>query len=106
MKKAVLLVTLLALLVGVMSVSAQDTPTLVYWDTMNDQERIVFGDIINTCAADVGVAVDYQYVPFSDAQAQFRTAAQGGKAKKKLPVTSTPPSSTTLGVAVCGGCHK
>lgn len=80
MKKGIMLLTLLALLVGVMGVSAQDTPTLVYWDTMNDQERVVFGEIINACAAEVGVAVDYQYVPFSDAQAQFRTAAQGGNA--------------------------
>lgn len=80
MKKAILLLAVLMLLVGVMGVSAQDTPTLVYWDTMNDQERVVFGEILNTCAADTGVAVDYQYVPFSDAQAQFRTASQGGNA--------------------------
>ncbi len=79
MKKSVVL-ALFVLLAVLGAVQAQDTPTLTYWDTMNDQERVVFEEMITTCAAEVGVSVNYEYVPFSDAQNNYRTAAQAGEA--------------------------
>ncbi len=79
MKRAFLLTVLLTLLVGV-SVHAQDVPTLTYWDTMGDRERVVMQEIIDECEVTVGVDVTYEYVPFTEAQANFRTAAQAGNA--------------------------
>jgi arabinogalactan oligomer/maltooligosaccharide transport system substrate-binding protein len=79
-KKALLLTILLTLLVGVVGVRAQDMPTLTYWDTMNDNERVIMQEMVETCAADAGVAVTYEYVPFGEAQANYRTAAQAGNA--------------------------
>jgi arabinogalactan oligomer / maltooligosaccharide transport system substrate-binding protein len=79
-KKALLLTVLLTLLVGVVGVQAQDLPTLTYWDTMGDIERPVMQSMIEECAATVGVSVTYEYVPFDNAQANFRTAAQAGNA--------------------------
>jgi arabinogalactan oligomer/maltooligosaccharide transport system substrate-binding protein len=35
---------------------------------------------VDECQAEVGVTVNYEYVPFSDAQAKYRTAAQAGNA--------------------------
>jgi arabinogalactan oligomer/maltooligosaccharide transport system substrate-binding protein len=78
--KKVLLVSVLLLLVGVVGVRAQDAVSLTYWDTMNDQERVVMQEIIDSCEATAGVDVTYEYVPFSEAQANFRTAAQAGNA--------------------------
>lgn len=80
MKKIVVLSLFVLLAVLAIGVQAQDTPTLTYWDTMNDQERVVFEEIANTCAASVGVTLNYEYVPFSDAQNNYRTAAQAGNA--------------------------
>lgn len=77
MKKLVFFVLLFA---AAISVQAQDTPTITYWDTMNDQERVVFEEIATTCADEVGVTLQYEYVPFSDAQNNYRTAAQAGEA--------------------------
>lgn len=58
---------------------AQDV-SLVYWDTMNDQERVVMEEIVNGCADSLGYDVSYEYVPFSDAQNTYKTAAQAGNA--------------------------
>lgn len=83
MKKLSIL-SVLVLLFVVVAVQAQDTPSLTYWDTMNDQERVVFEEIATTCADSVGVALNYEYVPFSDAQNNYRTAAQAGGAPDVL----------------------
>lgn len=83
MKKLTILALLVLLFVAV-SVQAQDAPTITYWDTMNDQERVVFEEIATTCAASVGVSLNYEYVPFSDAQNNYRTAAQAGEAPDVL----------------------
>jgi arabinogalactan oligomer / maltooligosaccharide transport system substrate-binding protein len=82
MRKAALFAVMLLLVA--MGVQAQDEPTLTYWDTMNDQERVVFQEIAEACAAEVGVNLVYEYVPFSDAQNNYRTAAQAGEAPDVL----------------------
>ncbi|NWF70860.1 MAG: extracellular solute-binding protein [Chloroflexi bacterium] len=83
MKKALVLIAVLVLLLGAMGVSAQDVE-ITYWDTMNDQERVVFQEIVDACAADLGITVNYEYVPFDQAQATYRTAAQAGNAPDVL----------------------
>ena len=83
MKKLSLFALMLVLLIGstgVLSINAQDDVSLVYWDTMNDQERPVMQEIIGECEAELGYEVIYEYVPFDDAQNAYRTAAQGGNA--------------------------
>lgn len=83
MKKLTFLAILIVLVVGstsVLTTSARQDTTLVYWDTMNDNERPVMQEMIDICAAGLGVTVDYQYVPFSDAQNAYKTAAQAGNA--------------------------
>jgi len=80
MKKIAVLFLFALLAALVIGVQAQDTPALTYWDTMNDQERVVFEEIANTCATSVGVTLNYEYIPFSDAQNNYRTAAQAGNA--------------------------
>jgi arabinogalactan oligomer/maltooligosaccharide transport system substrate-binding protein len=81
MKRKILSLLLVALVVlgSVSVVMAQDTE-IIYWDTMGDSERAVFEEIVNACETQLGIAVDYQYVPFSEAQQNYRTAAQGGAA--------------------------
>jgi arabinogalactan oligomer/maltooligosaccharide transport system substrate-binding protein len=83
MKKLTIL-ALVVLVFAAVGVQAQDAPTLTYWDTMNDQERVVFEEIATQCAADAGVTLNYEYVPFSDAQNNYRTAAQAGNAPDVL----------------------
>lgn len=81
MKKLLFSIALLALLTaGFGSAVAQDDVTLVYWDTMNDNERPVMEEMIRGCEEQLGFVVDYQYVPFSDAQNAYKTAAQAGNA--------------------------
>lgn len=82
MKKLGLLLVLLTLIVGatgILSVNAQDV-SITYWDTMNDQERVVMEEIVTDCADELGISVSYEYVPFSDAQNNYRAAAQAGEA--------------------------
>lgn len=79
MKKILVLSLLLVMVIGVLPTSAQDVE-IIYWDTMNDQERPVMQDIINTCADELGYAVIYEYKPFDTAQNAFKTSAQGGNA--------------------------
>jgi len=82
MKHQKLLILVLVALFALGSVTtalAQDK-SLIYWDTMNNNERPVMQDIITSCESEVGVTVDYQYVPFSDAQNKYKTAAQAGDA--------------------------
>jgi arabinogalactan oligomer/maltooligosaccharide transport system substrate-binding protein len=80
MKKVSLFVLLAVLVASAFNfASAQDT-TLIYWDTMNDQERVVMQEIVTACADELGVGVQYEYVPFSDAQSKYQTAAQAGNA--------------------------
>jgi arabinogalactan oligomer/maltooligosaccharide transport system substrate-binding protein len=78
-KRVFVLIALLAV-VGIGQAFAQDTPELVYWDTMNDQERPIMQEIIAGCEVEAGVAVIYEYVPFGEAQANFRTAAGAANA--------------------------
>ncbi len=83
MKKLSLMALVLVMLIGstgVMSINAQEGVSLVYWDTMNDQERPIMQEIIAECEAELGYEVIYEYVPFSDAQNAYRTAAQAGNA--------------------------
>jgi len=79
-KLCVISLFVVLIIIGVGQTLAQDKPQLTYWDTMNDQERVVFKEIVDQCAADVGVEAVYEYVPFSDAQNNYRTAAQAGNA--------------------------
>jgi arabinogalactan oligomer/maltooligosaccharide transport system substrate-binding protein len=79
MKKHVWLILMLGLLVMPAIVSAQDV-SLVYWDTMNDNERPIMQEMIGECEAQLGYTVSYEYVPFSEAQNNYRTAAQAGNA--------------------------
>jgi len=83
MKKLAVL-SLVVLLFGIVGVQAQDLPSITYWDTMNDQERVVFEEIAMTCATEAGVSLNYEYVPFSDAQNNYRTAAQADAAPDVL----------------------
>lgn len=80
MKKITLVAVFVLLALAAFGLQAQDAPTLTYWDTMNDQERVVFEEIANACATEAGVTLNYEYVPFSDAQNNYRTAAQAGDA--------------------------
>jgi len=80
MKKVLLTLMLVALVVSGMGiVNAQDV-SIIYWDTMNDQERVVMQEIVDACGAELGYEVVYEYVPFSDAQNNYKTAAQAGNA--------------------------
>ncbi|MDX2074792.1 MAG: extracellular solute-binding protein [bacterium] len=81
MKARLLLIALVATMLFLVSglVVAQDVE-ITYWDTMNDQEREVFGVIVEECATELGITVNYEYVPFDQAQATYRTAAQGDNA--------------------------
>jgi arabinogalactan oligomer/maltooligosaccharide transport system substrate-binding protein len=82
MKKLSLVAVLMLVAIGassLVSVSAQDV-NLIYWDTMNDQERPVMQGMIDACADELGYGVQVEYVPFSDAQSKYRTAAQAGNA--------------------------
>jgi arabinogalactan oligomer/maltooligosaccharide transport system substrate-binding protein len=79
MKKHLWFILMLGLLVVPAAVSAQDV-NLVYWDTMGDSERPVMQEIIGECEAELGYTVSYEYVPFSEAQNNYRTAAQAGNA--------------------------
>ncbi len=78
------ILSLLVLLFVAIGVQAQDTPSITYWDTMNDNERVVFEEMANVCAESAGVTLNYEYVPFSDAQNNYRTAAQAGAAPDVL----------------------
>jgi len=78
MKKYLWLAFMLLCLM-VVPVAAQDV-NLIYWDTMNDNERPIMQELISDCETELGYTVDYQYVPFSDAQNNYRTAAQAGNA--------------------------
>jgi arabinogalactan oligomer / maltooligosaccharide transport system substrate-binding protein len=77
---AVILLIALVTLGTMSTVFAQDDVSLIYWDTMNDQERPIMQEIIAECEAETGYTVVYEYVPFSEAQANYRTAAQAGNA--------------------------
>lgn len=74
-----LLVIMLVGVTGVINVGAQDVE-LIYWDTMNDQERVVMEEIVRGCETETGYTVIYEYVPFSNAQNQYKTAAQADEA--------------------------
>jgi len=81
MKRVILFTLLLGLLsFSAVTVTAQSNVSLIYWDTMNDQERPIMQDIIADCEAELGYEVVYEYVPFSEAQNNYRTAAQAGNA--------------------------
>lgn len=85
MKSRLVLIALISVLIFVVSglTVAQDVE-ITYWDTMNDQEREVFGVIVEACATELGIAVNYEYIPFDQAQATYRTAAQGDNAPDVL----------------------
>ncbi|HRF94115.1 MAG TPA: hypothetical protein PLZ51_02920, partial [Aggregatilineales bacterium] len=85
MKARLILIALVATMLFLVSglVVAQDVE-ITYWDTMNDQEREVFGVIVEECATELGITVNYEYVPFDQAQATYRTAAQGDNAPDVL----------------------
>lgn len=57
---------------------------ITYWDTMNDQERVVFRTIVEECAEELDIRVNYEYIPFDQAQATYRTAAQADNAPDVL----------------------
>lgn len=82
MKKSVSLVLLIVMVVlsfGTFASHAQSVE-LIYWDTMNDQERPVMQGLIDTCADELGFEVVYEYQPFDTAQNTFKAAAQAGNA--------------------------
>lgn len=79
MKRYLWLVFMLALLVVPAITSAQEV-SLIYWDTMNDSERPIMQEMIGECEEELGYTVVYEYVPFTEAQNNYRTAAQAGNA--------------------------
>lgn len=84
MKRLVLLALTVVMVLVVSGLSLAQDVTITYWDTMNDQEREVFGVIVEECATELGISVNYEYVPFDQAQATYRTAAQGDNAPDVL----------------------
>lgn len=55
--------------------------TVVFWDTSNEAENKVFKELAAEFeAANPGVTVDVQLVPFAEAQNKYKTAAQAGNA--------------------------
>jgi len=84
MKRLVLLALTVVMILVVSGLSVAQDVVITYWDTMNDQEREVFGVIVEECATELGITVNYEYVPFDQAQATYRTAAQGDNAPDVL----------------------
>ncbi len=74
------LILLGLLVIPVLGITSAQDVSLVYWDTMNDNERPIMQEMIGECEEQVGYTVVYEYVPFSDAQNNYRTAAQAGNA--------------------------
>lgn len=53
---------------------------LTLWHTFNEEETKTLQPLVDACAASTGSTVTVELVPFSEAQAKFKTAAQGGQA--------------------------
>jgi arabinogalactan oligomer/maltooligosaccharide transport system substrate-binding protein len=53
---------------------------LTLWHTHNEQETETLQPTVDACAASTGNTVNVELVPFDEAQAKFKTAAQAGEA--------------------------
>lgn len=81
MKKVLILLFAVCLLVGATGCKKKGPQKLTFWHTMNAEESKTLQELVDKFkAANPGVTINVEMVPFDGAQQKFDTAAAGGNA--------------------------